>query len=185
MFCVSGSRPACKKGKRRNFNIRHSLKMQRHTGCLRRYLVSSLFIVVAVDWKQFKLLSCLYCLIRFNNAHPIRKSPVLTSICDTVAIPYWSLSNKWCRENASALINVNIFQRLVAVSPATEQKISYIKTALQDSRTAHVIKDPNKAFLVEITHFQTERERKREVEWNFERVSYPPPHPPVSKERFM
>lgn len=35
-----------------------------------------------------------------------------------------------------------------------------IKTALQDFGTAHVIKDPNKAFLVEITSFQRERERQ-------------------------
>lgn len=63
--------------------------------------------------------------------------------------------------NASAPINVNIFQCLVVVSHTT--KISYIKTALQDSTTARVIKDPNKAFLVEIT--EREREREREELW--------------------
>lgn len=37
---------------------------------------------------------------------------------------------------------------------------SHIKTALQDFGTAHVIKDPNKAFLVEITSIRRERERQ-------------------------
>lgn len=37
---------------------------------------------------------------------------------------------------------------------------SHIKTALQDFGTARVIKDPNKAFLVEIISIQRERERQ-------------------------
>lgn len=44
------------------------------------------------------------------------------------------------------------------------EKISYIKTALQDFATARVIKDSNKAFLVEITERERKRERERERE---------------------